>query len=240
MLGNLRVDDDDLGQRSLFDMDAVSEPERVGLDDVPDPPRRRKVRRLRVVQPQLRNLDPGLEPWVERAETERPRTLGDCDRVVGSEPCPFVSCKMHLWSDEVEDGGLPRRMRWFEHMTNSLPPEEWGETCAMRVARGVVIVPSATGKHEAHSADGEPVGRPGPVLEGPPGDRRWVQHTGDEAAPRKVDKAVIGRFLGGLSREQARKDLNRAGAKCRADPEFRAWAVDHGLDPDALFEVDDD
>lgn len=227
-------------QPTLFVLEPI--PASVGLDDsIPPRPKRR---RLRVVsQPLLRNLDPELDEFIAEAERTHPRSLGDCDRVVGDGPCPFVSCKMHLWSDGLDDDEvddkLPRRMRWFEHLVETVHPDDWGETCAMRIAMRVVIEASETGKHEGHSADGEPIATPGPVLVGDPGRRRWEPVQGDFAVPRKVDAAVLGRFLGGLSREQIRKNLNAAAEKVRADPAMRQWAVDNDLDPDRVFEVDD-
>jgi hypothetical protein len=229
-------------QKLLFTMAEL--PARVGLDDsdAPGVPRRR---RLRVVQPLLR-IDPDLDEWVDRARAEQPKTRGDCDRAVGDEPCPYVSCRMHLWADQLADsdvddgGGLPRRMRQFEHLVETEEPENWGETCALRVAERVTPEPSATGKWEGHSIDGEVIATPGPILDGGPGNRVWLAAPEEFASPRKVDAAVLGRFLGWLSREQIRKDLNRAAALFRADPAIRQWAVDRGLDPDRLLEIDDD
>lgn len=212
-------------------------------DEAPRP----KRRRLRVLnQPLLRNLDPELDILAREAEGLRPRTRGDCDTAVGDGPCPFVSCRMHLWSDAIgqddeDDDGefdqkLPRRMRWFEHLVETVPPEEWGETCALRVAERVVLQPSETGKWEGHSSDGEVIAVPGPVLSGDQGRRCWKQVEPEFAVPKKVDAAVLGRFLGGLSREQVRKDLNSATSAVRADQVIRELVAAMGLDPDRLLE----
>lgn len=205
-----------------------------------DRPRRR---RLKVVQqPLLRHLDPELDDLSVEAEQLRPRTRGDCETAVGDGPCPFVSCKMHLWSDafsEEEDGSdpekLPRRTRWFEHLVETVDPEDWGETCAFRVAERVVLRPSETGKWEGHSSDGEVIGIPGPVLSGDQGRREWQPVDPEFASPKKVDAAVLGRFLGGLSREQIRKDLNSATAAIRSDDVIREFVTAMGLDPDKLL-----
>lgn len=212
------------------------------VDEEPVAKRPRR-RRLRVINQSL-ELDPGLAEFTELAERIRPKTRGDCETAVGDDACPFVSCKMHLWSDafseEEDDVGdpekLPRRTRWFEHLIEVLPVEEWGETCAFRVAERVVLQPSETGKWEGHSSDGEVIARPGPALAGGQGHRYWEPVGPDFAEPRKVDAAVIGRFLGGLSREQIRKDLNSAASVVRADPVIREFVESMGIDPDRFLE----
>lgn len=228
-------------QTSMFAKDNEESPDQA----VPSRPKRR---RIRVIQQPMLHLDPELDEYVELAERLRPRTRGDCATAVGDDPCPFVSCKMHLWSDSMDTDDeadeddvdptakMPRRMRWFEHMVETVPVEEWGETCALRVAERVVLRPSETGKHEGHSSDGEVIAVPGPVLVGDAGRRRWEPVPAEFASPRKVDAAVLGRFMGGLSREQMRKDLNSAAAKVRADPEIRELADAMDLDLDRFME----
>ena len=54
----------------------------------------------------------------------RPRTRGDC--VNGPRPCPWVSCRHHLFFDEVR--GKPRPT-W-----PGLEPDELPETCSLDVA----------------------------------------------------------------------------------------------------------
>lgn len=247
--GNLRAERSEASEPEQVSMfSTVDEPARVGLDDEPAPPPRRRLRLRVVSQPLLpMPLDPDLAEWVQLAKDSQPRTHGECDRMVWEDdgspaPCPFVSCKLHLWSDELEDAdvddgsGLPRRMRQFEHLIETVDPAQWGETCSLRVAKSVTLEPSETGKWIAKSSDGEVIGMPGPSFDT---DRReWVAVEGEFAAPRSLDAAVIGRFLGGLSREQIRKDLNRAAARLRADAEARAWALDTGIDLDRTPEIE--
>lgn len=227
-------------QTTMFGEDAA--PETMTASSRP------KRKRIRVLQQPMLHLDPDLDAYVELAEKQRPRTRGDCATAVGDGPCPYVSCKMHLWSDtldtddEAEEGEddetakMPRRMRWFEHLVETVHPADWGETCALRVAERVVLRPSETGKHEGHSSDGEVIAVPGPVLSGSPGRRYWEPVSEEFAAPKKVDAAVLGRLCGGLSREQMRKDLNSAMAKVRADPDIRELADAMGLDLDQYME----
>jgi hypothetical protein len=208
--------------------------------EVEEAPKRR--RRLPVLSQPSLMLDPELEEYAVKATALRPKVRGDCEDVVGDGPCPFVSCRYHLWSDSMDADDdadeddhaakLPRRMRWFEHLVETMEPETWGETCSLRVAERVIPRPSETGKWEGHSVDGEVIAVPGPVLSGDPGRRHWEPVPEEFASPRKVDAAVLGRFMGGLSREQIRKDLNSAAAKFRADPEIRELADAYDLDLD--------
>jgi hypothetical protein len=56
---------------------------------------------------------------------ERPRTRGECTG--GPSPCPFVSCKHHLYIDVNRFGGLKFNFPGIEL-------EEMAETCALDVA----------------------------------------------------------------------------------------------------------
>lgn len=63
---------------------------------------------------------------------ERPMTRGDC--AGGSRPCPFVSCRYHLYLDVTAVGALKLN---FPH----LEVDELAETCALDVAeRGGVVL----------------------------------------------------------------------------------------------------
>jgi hypothetical protein len=69
-------------------------------------------------------------------DIERPKTRADC--IDGPRPCPFVSCKHHLYLDIVTDGGngggprvsVPRVKLAFPH----LEVDELPETCSLDVA----------------------------------------------------------------------------------------------------------
>lgn len=63
---------------------------------------------------------------------ERPRTRGDC--VDAPRPCPWVSCRHHLYLDANDCGSIT-----FNHPDT--PIEELEETCALDVAdKGGVIL----------------------------------------------------------------------------------------------------
>ena len=62
--------------------------------------RQSSKRSLRVLE-QLSEPD-GAD--LARARLARPRTRGDC--VDGPRPCPWVSCRHHLFLDVEEDGGI--------------------------------------------------------------------------------------------------------------------------------------
>lgn len=65
-------------------------------------------------------------------EIDRPRTRGEC--VDGIRPCPFVSCKWHLYLDVNVSGTI--RVNFPD-----LDPDEIPETCALDVAdRGGVTL----------------------------------------------------------------------------------------------------
>ena len=60
------------------------------------------------------------------ADVERPRTRGDC--VDGERPCPFVTCKFHLYLDVNPTSGSI-------HLTYpTLEVDELAETCALDIA----------------------------------------------------------------------------------------------------------
>jgi len=63
---------------------------------------------------------------LEYPDVERPRTRGDCDEM--PRPCPFVSCRHHLYLDVNDDTGAIKLN--FPH----LEPWELVETCSLDVA----------------------------------------------------------------------------------------------------------
>lgn len=230
-------------QGSLFEPSAV-----VAVRLVEPAPKRARTLRLPVLQDvydwggRTDGMACRLSAWEALADAARPRTMADC--VGSTEPCIYVGCRHHMWSDDMVAGAsgprIPRRIAEFEHLVDHVDPEDWGETCSLRVAARVVLRPSETGKWIGASADGEAIARPGPSLVTDGCCRRWEPVASEISRPDRVDAAVLGRFLGGLSREQIRKNLNAAAAKVRADPEMRQWAVDNDIDPDRVFDVDDD
>lgn len=99
----------------------------------PDPERRRS-RRLRLVRTRTINVDripkrdlaPELDPDDE--PIDRPRTRGDCASV--SRPCPFVTCKHHLYLDvRPRTGNITLNFPDLE--PDELPPDQ---SCALDVA----------------------------------------------------------------------------------------------------------
>jgi hypothetical protein len=66
---------------------------------------------------------------------ERPKTRAEC--AGGSRPCPFVSCRHHLFLDVSEKGGLKLNFP-------SLEPDELIASCSLDVAdRGVAALEDA-------------------------------------------------------------------------------------------------
>lgn len=64
------------------------------------------------------------EPREEYPEDiERPRTRGDCEG--GERPCPWVSCRHHLYLDVKDTGAIQFNAESFEEMS---------QTCALDVA----------------------------------------------------------------------------------------------------------
>jgi hypothetical protein len=67
------------------------------------------------------------------ADVERPRTRGDCENA--ERPCPFVSCRWHLYL-EVSDSNDNIKLNFPD-----IEPDELEETCALDVAdRGVATL----------------------------------------------------------------------------------------------------
>jgi len=64
-------------------------------------------------------------PYTENIQ--RPRTRGDC--IDGARPCPWVSCKYHLYLDVSTAGSIS--------INSPVPLEEMAETCALDMAKRV-------------------------------------------------------------------------------------------------------
>lgn len=105
------------------------------LADTDLPPSRRKARvRARTISIKRlskREVERGtlLFPVAEHAQYERPKTRGDCLHGAHAErPCPFVSCKHHLFLDVNERSGSVK--------LNFPDLEVWEipETCTLDVA----------------------------------------------------------------------------------------------------------
>lgn len=70
-------------------------------------------------------LQRALDKQAGPADAARPRTRDDC--VGGARPCPFVSCKHHLYLDVRENGSIVLN---FPDMA----PDDMPETCTLDVA----------------------------------------------------------------------------------------------------------
>jgi hypothetical protein len=92
-------------------------------------PRRSQPRPLVVVSPKDNYLRPNYraepDPRPRELVAQRPATRGDC--AGGQRPCPWVSCRHHLYLDVSEDGAV--RLN-FPH----LEPWELEQTCSLDVA----------------------------------------------------------------------------------------------------------
>lgn len=74
----------------------------------------------------VRSARIGLPIFIDYPEgVERPKTRGECMGV--ERPCPFVSCRHHLFLDVSEKGGLKLN---FPH----LDPDELIVSCSLDVA----------------------------------------------------------------------------------------------------------
>lgn len=92
-------------------------------------PRRDRPRAVTLRKITKRELAMGalLNPPVDAAEVgERPRTRGDCKG--GERPCPWVSCKHHLYLDVNPETGT------IKLNFPDVELEEMRETCALDVA----------------------------------------------------------------------------------------------------------
>lgn len=226
------MDTDQTRDQGSFNFGAAdTEVEKPAPRLVPAQSLRRRVTRDAPPQASLA-LDPTLPEWVERARVEQPKTRGDCHERIGDDACPFVSCHYHIYAEAlvVNDDGSPSlhsRMRKFERMAEALEPEEWGETCGLRVADKVVLVDTETGKRSARSADGEPFGAVGPIIDPVTGE--WYQQADlAKRHPASVDAASLARWFE-LSREQVRKILHAARERVRRDPIIQQEAIDRGI-----------
>ena len=112
------------------------DPEAYGISDLPfEPWKTRRNRRARATHAATLTIRSGwndklkkelfasTEPYPE--SIERPRTRGDC--VDGPRPCPFVSCKHHLYLDVSGSGTIKLNFP-------DLLPEQLEESCSLDVA----------------------------------------------------------------------------------------------------------
>jgi hypothetical protein len=212
-------------------------------DDEPAPPVRRVITRDQIDQRGL-NLDPDLDQWMVKASKLQPKTFAECERQTFADPspCPFVSCKFHLYSDalKVDEHGrpvLPKRMLDFERMVESVPPSRWGETCSLRIANRVIVEKTESGKPASHSIDGHPIAKVGPSFDHE--SREWVDCESHLQKPTVLEPAVIGRFLG-VSREKARQYWLGARAVLRENRFILQQALDRDIDVDAWLDGDDE
>lgn len=72
-----------------------------------------------------REYAPGEQLSLEMALIPRPKTRGDC--VEGERPCPFVSCRHHLYLDVLPEGSM--RVNFPGKEIEEIP-----ETCSLDVA----------------------------------------------------------------------------------------------------------
>ncbi len=66
-----------------------------------------------------------LYPEADEVHEQRPRTRGEC--ADGPRPCPWVSCKHHLFLDVTRHGGLKLNFP-------DLEPDQLEQTCSLDVA----------------------------------------------------------------------------------------------------------
>ena len=72
-----------------------------------------------------RELEEGRREYPEDTRPLRPKTRGECEN--GERPCPFVSCRYHLYLDVLPSGNI--RLAFPD-----LELEDLQETCALDVA----------------------------------------------------------------------------------------------------------
>lgn len=105
---------------------------------VPVPTMQREMRREKreaAAADRLEEYVRVLKEDKQRVEEEKPRTRAEC--LDGPRPCPFVSCRHHLYLDEMQKGSIK-----FNFPT--LEPWEIPETCSLDIAdRGGVTLQEA-------------------------------------------------------------------------------------------------
>lgn len=69
---------------------------------------------------------------------ERPKTRGDCEEM--PRPCPWVSCRHHLWLEMGEQGRqhsqYPNRFSSTRELPEHIDPAEMVTSCSLDVADG--------------------------------------------------------------------------------------------------------
>lgn len=88
--------------------------------------RRRRAVRSKVVRVSSREVRAASPLYPEDVESLRPRVRGECEG--GMRPCPFVSCKHHLYLDVLPNSGAIR------FTFPDLDVVDLAETCALDVA----------------------------------------------------------------------------------------------------------
>ena len=74
----------------------------------------------------LDKADPELSGWIDEVASQRPSTRGECRH--GVRPCPFVSCRYHLYIDVNPNNGS------IKLNFPDLQPWELPVSCALDVA----------------------------------------------------------------------------------------------------------
>lgn len=83
------------------------------------------------------NIGRAMYPVIDHAIEDRPKTRGDCENT-DDRPCPWVSCRHHLYLDVSPDTGS------IKINFPELEPWELAETCSLDVAdRGFVTLEEA-------------------------------------------------------------------------------------------------
>ena len=115
-------------EQLAFNLDATDDLPGIPARDPSEYEPRVRARTLSIKRLSKRELARGAALYPER-DYDRPRTRHDCTQgEFAARPCPFVSCKFHLFLDVSERTGA------IKFNFPDLEPDEMGESCALDVA----------------------------------------------------------------------------------------------------------
>lgn len=115
-------------KQQAFNLDAPDSLPGIPARDPSEYEPRVRARTLSIKRLSKRELARGAELYPER-DYDRPKTRHDCVQgEFAARPCPFVSCKFHLYLDVSEKTGA------IKFNFPGLEPDEMAESCALDVA----------------------------------------------------------------------------------------------------------
>lgn len=164
-------------------------------------------------------FDPELAQLEQLVDVFRPARRRDCE--AAPRPCPWVSCRYHLFREREDEFGAL--------VESELPIDAWGDTCTLDVAAAVEWRRMSDRRKpgDARMVPFVQLRRPAKLVER--GALREWEPAPEPTRALEVDNVLVGELLG-ISREQVRVDRHRAREQLLDRPALLDL-LDHEDDP---------